>query len=536
MRSVRSSNVARGRFPVAGSVLAGLIVAWAIANLANGWFGFAALVPVGLRGGEEAASVLVRFFAALVLALFAAAGIGGRLRWVACGFVVLGLGQLLFGYLEPILEGDATSTAADLNESLYEMLFVRTLAGALFVVGLVPREAPRFSSRTVGGVLLLGVLGSAYLLGYESLEGLRLVPPPLVVGIDSFEEAARLRIAPLSWLTPWHWALAVVPIGLAVVAAVGAAVRNRRAEIGGWLPLAIILLAGSELHDAMWPSTYGSPVLMNTADLLRLAMAGVVAVGGALELRRVASERAALLAAERERNRRLDELAVLKADFTAMVAHELGHPLSAVRRLAEMLSRDGLDPDLRAKALATIVKETDALDSLVADVQSVAAVERDDFRAELRPVALGALLSGAAAHARALPRLHPFGVEFEGVTEDEEAIADPARVGQVLRNLLSNAARYSPDGAPISLRALPGETPGRVRVEVADRGPGIRPDDAAHVFEKFGRGGDGEQTSGVGLGLYLSRRIARAHGSELTVRPGPGGGSVFAFELERRAR
>lgn len=513
--------------------LAGLIVAWLVANLVAGWVGFAALVPVGLRGGAEAASALTRLFAALVLALFAANGEGRRLNWVACGFVVFGVGELVFGYLEPTLEGDTTSTAADLNESLYEMIFVRTLAGALFVIGLVPKEAPRFSLRTAVGVFLLGASGVACLLGYEYLEGPRILPP-LVIGINSLEEAFLLRIAPMSWLTGWHWALAALPFGLAVAATIGALWRNRRGEVGGWLPLSIVLLAGSELHDAMWPSAYGSPVLMSTADLLRLGMAAVVAVGGALELGRVASERATLLAAEKERARRMDELAVLKADFTAMIAHELGHPLSAVRRLTEMLSRDGLDPGLRAYAIATIARETNALDALVADVQSAADIERDGFGADLRPVPLGALLSDAAAFAETLPGDHPLETTLERIEEDEEVLADPERIGQVLRNLLSNSAKHSPEAKGIRLHAVPGRDPKRVRVEVADEGPGIHPDDLSRIFEKFGRGrdGNGGQVSGVGLGLYLSRRIARAHGSELTVSTSPGAGSVFAFELE----
>jgi len=309
----------------------------------------------------------------------------------------------------------------------------------------------------------------------------------------------------------------------------------------GWLPLAIVLLAGSELHDALWPSAYGNPVLMNTADVLRLAMAAVVVVGGALELRRIASERTALLAAEKERTRRLEELATrleevvtLKADFTAMVAHELGYPLSAIRRLTEMLSRDGVDPGLRDHALATILKETDALDTLVADVQATAAIERDDFRAELRPVEIGALIEDAVAVAESHSDDERLETPLEGVEAHEMVLADRDRIGQVLRNLLCNAAKYSPDGSLISLRAASAGD-GRVRIEVADRGPGIRPDDLERIFERFGRGRNGRDggVSGAGLGLYISRRIVRAHGSDLTVRSRPGAGSVFAFELER---
>jgi signal transduction histidine kinase len=103
-----------------------------------------------------------------------------------------------------------------------------------------------------------------------------------------------------------------------------------------------------------------------------------------------------------------------------------------------------------------------------------------------------------------------------------------------LRNLLSNAAKYSPEGAPIEIRSSSGATPGRVRIEVADRGRGVHPDDLDVIFEKFGRGRDrsGREAYGVGLGLYLSRRILQAHGSELTLDPATKEGSVFFFELE----
>ncbi len=109
-------------------------------------------------------------------------------------------------------------------------------------------------------------------------------------------------------------------------------------------------------------------------------------------------------------------------------------------------------------------------------------------------------------------------------------LANPERVGQVLRNLLSNAAKYSPEGAPIELRVIGKK--GRVRLEVADRGPGIHPDDVTRIFEKFGRGRERYKMPGVGLGLYLSRRIVRGHGSELTVQTKVGEGSVFGFELK----
>ena len=148
----------------------------------------------------------------------------------------------------------------------------------------------------------------------------------------------------------------------------------------------------------------------------------------------------------------------------------------------------------------------------------------------------GAVLAGlvgvtvaeeAAAH-------NPLATEHPLTTDAQTAalvLADPERIGQVLRNLVGNAAKHTPPGTRITVRAC--SEGDRVRLEVADQGPGIHPDDLARIFAKFGRGRDsvGRGVSGVGLGLYLSRRIIQAHGADLTVSSPPEGGAVFAFSL-----
>jgi signal transduction histidine kinase len=213
----------------------------------------------------------------------------------------------------------------------------------------------------------------------------------------------------------------------------------------------------------------------------------------------------------------------------AMVTHELGSPLAAIRCFLDMLASGELAPAEQAQALATMRTETALLTALVSNVQAAATVERDDFAVQPRPVPVSALLAAAAAFARALPGHHPLSTT---ITTHERVWADPERIGQVLRNLLGNAAKFAPAGTPIELRAA--LHAGRVRIAVADHGFGIHPDDVARIFEKFerGRNPSGRKIVGVGLGLYLSRRIVRAHGGELSVDSTSGTGAVFTFDLE----
>ena len=108
--------------------------------------------------------------------------------------------------------------------------------------------------------------------------------------------------------------------------------------------------------------------------------------------------------------------------------------------------------------------------------------------------------------------------------------ADRGRLTQAVVNLLSNAAKYSPIGRPIDLWVTPGAT--GVRVSVGDRGAGIPAEQRANVFRRFVRLDDeGNEQQGMGLGLYLVKKIVEAHGGTVGVDDRPGGGAVFWFEL-----
>jgi PAS domain S-box-containing protein len=245
--------------------------------------------------------------------------------------------------------------------------------------------------------------------------------------------------------------------------------------------------------------------------------------------RQLEMERAAMLETARDYARRLRDLTEMRADLTAMIAHELRGPVAALRMMTFLLAGGDLSPQDEAEMFAAVKGEIEQLDRLVSDVVAVTAAEREGFPVQLQLVSLAVLLHSAAAYARTALSDAPFTLL---PAPEVQVRCDPERISQVLQNLLDNAAKHTPPGTPFELHAH--RRGPRIRIEVADRGPGLPAEDVALIFEKFGRGRQAaqRQVSGMGLGLYLSRQIVRAHGSELTVESAPGRGTVFAFELE----
>lgn len=492
-----------------------VILAWTLVLLTvkEAHFG---IVASRTQVGVEAVGGLADLFGALVLFLFPPARARRRLHWLGAGLVVLGIAGLLFGYLEPLMD-----VTPNLNRALYTSLLARMLAAALFALALLPRQQPpRLTWSAMAGILSIFGLLNLCIAGAGPFL-------PLLDNRSTYPAAVAQSHPVLVGLTGWHWLLSSLALALVLVATVGAGRYTRDGTLGGWLVVAMVMLAFSQLHNMLWPSAYSS--VLTTGDLLALGFGMVVAVGAVLDLRVITERRTTKLAIEEEQSKRLVELGVLKANFTAMVAHELGSPLAAIRMFTDMLAADDLDAVERAQAIEGIQTEIDTLNTLVNDVQTAARVERDDFEVHPRPASLGSLLAETAVFAKSIPGDHP----FKGpIAVNEMVYADPDRIRQVMRNLVSNAAKYSPPATPIELRTR--RIGHRVRIEVIDHGPGIHPEDVARIFEKFGRGRNqsGQKVAGVGLGLYLSRRIVQAHGSDLTVASRVGGGAVFGFELE----
>jgi signal transduction histidine kinase len=232
--------------------------------------------------------------------------------------------------------------------------------------------------------------------------------------------------------------------------------------------------------------------------------------------------------AERATVEELRRLSALRADFVSLVSHELRSPMAAVIGSARTLQARWreLRPEQREAFLAVIADETSRLSALVGDVLDTSRIEAGTFAYRFADVDLAEILRDSVAAAefgqdevRLAVELPP---SLPGVRGDAE------RLRQLVDNLISNAIKYSDTGSEVRVDARADN--GNLVVRIRDSGPGINPEHQIQIFEKFGRAG-GSAKPGTGLGLFLSRSFAEAHGGTLAVESHPGEGATFTLTL-----
>jgi signal transduction histidine kinase len=232
--------------------------------------------------------------------------------------------------------------------------------------------------------------------------------------------------------------------------------------------------------------------------------------------------------AERRTVEELHRLSALRADFVSLVSHELRGPMAAVVGAARTLQHRWreLKSDQREAFLTLIGDETTRLASLVADVLDTSRIEAGTFSYRFTDVDLVGLVRDTVTTASLAQDEVPIELELAPVASVR---GDVERLRQVVGNLVDNAVKYSPEGAAVHVSvAQHDET---VSVVVADGGLGIAEEDHALIFEKFGRASRGQTKPGTGLGLYIARAIAQAHGGSLDVRSAPGEGATFTLTI-----
>jgi signal transduction histidine kinase len=187
-----------------------------------------------------------------------------------------------------------------------------------------------------------------------------------------------------------------------------------------------------------------------------------------------------------------------------------------------------LSASQRESFLALIGDETARLAELVGDVLDTSRIEAGTFSYRFEEVDLGSVVDEAVEAAVLAQQEVPI---LASVRSGLPAIrGDRARLRQVLGNLIENAVKYSPEGGEVRVSAAAGN--GAVWIDVRDSGPGIPADQQARIFEKFGRVDvPGASKPGTGLGLFIARSIAEAHGGSLDVSSGADSGATFTLTL-----
>lgn len=216
--------------------------------------------------------------------------------------------------------------------------------------------------------------------------------------------------------------------------------------------------------------------------------------------------------------------------FVADASHELRTPVTTIRGYAELYRMGGLEDehDL-SEAMRRTEQEATRMGQLVADLLDLARLDQGR-PLNLGPVDLSALATDAAADARAVEPDRPIEVEAPPTAT---VVGDEAHLRQIIANLVGNARVHTDPGTPVTIRVKPGDD--HVVLEVADQGPGMAPEVAAHAFERFYRA-DPARTrhrGGSGLGLAIVAGTVAAHGGTVGLDSAPGAGTTVRVTLPK---
>lgn len=324
---------------------------------------------------------------------------------------------------------------------------------------------------------------------------------------------------------------------------------DSRSITGSWVDLSVLrgrllteardLLPAAKLLPAKSPSNDGLvlasfPLRLDPGKLSSARPAGLAAP---ITLSLVTGWSAALLAilAASFLVFGIVRLSERRASFVSAVTHELRTPLTTFRLYSDMLESNAVKPEKRGDYLRVLSREADRLSHLVENVLAFSRIERGSARSAVSSTRVVHLLSPMRERFEA--RLATAGMTLR-MPLDEPAAAgtvrtDAAALEHILFNLVDNAAKYAAGGHAPLLEISVARSAGRLKIRVADHGPGIPPAEHRRIFRAFHKSAReaAESRPGVGLGLALSRRLARGMGGDLVCESGGERGSAFILSL-----
>lgn len=304
--------------------------------------------------------------------------------------------------------------------------------------------------------------------------------------------------------------------------------------VAGWLlsrtQAAVVTGAAMALRIAA-VATSSIPVVTGIAQLLTVPVLAVLAqLAAQFVLLAITNERR--LESVSAEGDRLAALEQAKSDFLRLASHELRGPLGVVRGYVSMLE-DGTLGDLPRSArdvMPILTAKLRALNLMVDLMLETARLDDDRLQLRLERTDLTQLVQECAGEMRQVAGpSHP--IEVEAPAEPVVAAADRTRIATIVNNLIDNAIKYSPEGGPVRCRLVPAD--GRALIAVSDEGLGISERGQKQLFNRYSRvhAEQVPEIPGTGLGLYVSRELARLHGGDIRVESAPGHGSTFLVEL-----
>ncbi|MBI4259972.1 MAG: response regulator [Actinobacteria bacterium] len=231
-------------------------------------------------------------------------------------------------------------------------------------------------------------------------------------------------------------------------------------------------------------------------------------------------------------NRELQQLNRTKSELIQILAHELFTPLSVIQGSAITLQEHGthLTPEDLSGLVRGVASATERIRRLLGNLSAAARLDREGLAVATRPTEIRTVLDAAAAEFPG--QAHRLRLPPEEATADRRAWLDADLATRSLVAVLENALALSPEEEPVEVEVRAG--PGQLVVAVADRGPGVPDEVRDRIFEAFTQADQSTTRSheGLGIGLFLVRRVMSAHGGRITLEPRAGGGSVFALAFQ----
>jgi signal transduction histidine kinase len=246
---------------------------------------------------------------------------------------------------------------------------------------------------------------------------------------------------------------------------------------------------------------------------------------------RTGLHRAAFAVRLAERTAELERLVARQSEFLSMVSHEIRTPLSAIQSSANILLRYSRQRPESVERFARVIhQEGQRLTRLINNLLDLAKIESGEVEWRFEATPLAGILDRVRESFAAALGERSLRLSFEVPSAPLVVVADRDQLTQVLLNLVSNAIKHSPDGGEVSVRCSRA-VPDHLRIEVEDQGRGVPPGDEARVFERFQQLECGDERTGTGLGLTISRQIVEHHGGRIWAEAGRPAGALFVVEL-----